>query len=60
MCYSRNFRAFDMQKEKKTDEMRATEERRAGVIDKMLSGANEEAEKARRERVPDKEPAAAK
>ena len=60
MCHSRDFRAFDTQKEKQAEDIRSTEERRAGVIDQLLSGANEEAEKAKRERAPAREAAPAK
>ena len=60
MCHYRDFRAFSMQKEKQAEDLRASEERRAGMIDAMLSGANEAAEKRERERRPAEEAAPAK
>lgn len=42
---------------KKPEDIRASEERRAGVIDAMMSDARHEAEKAERERRPEKEAA---
>ena len=41
MCYSRDYRTFA---EKKAEEAKIQQRRRAGVIDEMLNEANKEAE----------------
>ncbi len=61
MCHSRDFRFFQSRKEeKRPEDIRASEERRAGVVDAMVSDARREAEKADRERRPAREAAPAK
>ena len=61
MCHSRDFRFFSSHRqEKQPEDIRAGEERRAGVVDAMMSDARREAEKAERERRPEREAAPAK
>ncbi len=61
MCHSRDFRFFSSRKEeKKPEDIREAQERRAGVVDAVMSNAKREAEKAERERRPAREAAPAK
>ncbi|MFL6816239.1 MAG: hypothetical protein ACJ8EK_19635 [Bradyrhizobium sp.] len=55
MCYSRDYRIFD----KKAKEAREQQERRTGVIDKLLADANKQGENAK-EATPVKDIAPAK
>jgi hypothetical protein len=56
MCYSRDYRIFD--DKKKAEDTR--QERRAGMIDRLLDDANKQGEKTRAEGPPVKEIAPAK
>ncbi len=61
MWHPRDFRFFQAHAaEKKPEDIRASEERRAGVVDAMMSDARREAEEAERERRPAREAAPAK
>ncbi len=60
MCYSREFRAFDARDQRRAEEARSAEERRAGTIAKLLNEAKEGAEKAAPVQAPAKEAAPAK
>ena len=61
MCHSRDFRFFQFRKEeKRPEDISPTENRRAGVVNAMMSDAKREAEKAERERRPAREAAPAK
>ena len=60
MCYSRDFRAFEQRKEKKPEDIRAAQDRRAETVNMMMSDANRQAGQAKPERAPAKEPAPAK
>jgi hypothetical protein len=60
MCHARDFRAFDFRREKKPEEARPAQDKRAEAIDALLADANEHAERERRERAPAKEAAPAK
>jgi hypothetical protein len=44
MCYSRDYWIFE---QKKAEETRARQERRAGVVDKMLDDANKQGERSK-------------
>jgi hypothetical protein len=57
MCYSRDFKPFDDQQKKAQEQ--ANQERRTGVIDKLLDDANKQGEKAK-EATPVKDVAPAK
>jgi hypothetical protein len=56
MCYSRDYRIFD--DKKKAEDTR--QERRAGVIERLLGNANKYSEKAKAEEAPVKDTAPAK
>jgi hypothetical protein len=56
MCYSRDYRIFD--DKKKAEDTR--QERRAGVIERLLGDANKHGEKAKAEEPPVKDIAPAK
>ena len=55
MCYSRDYQIFEDQ-EKKAQEQ-ANQERRSGVIDKLLDDANKQGDKAKEIPVKDIAPA---
>ena len=59
MCYERDYWIFEEQK-KKAEETLVTQERRAGLIDRLLDTAKKEAEKPKAEETTAKEPAPAK
>jgi hypothetical protein len=56
MCFSREYRSFE---QKKAEEAKVQQQRRAGVIDEMLNEANKEAEQPK-EATPVKDVAPAK
>ena len=58
MCYAKDYRFFDDQK--KAEDTRVVQERRAGLIDRLLNAANKHGEKAKAEGTPVKEVAPAK
>lgn len=60
MCHPRDFRAFSFRKEEKPEGIRESQQRHAGVVDAMMNDAKREAEKADRERRPEREAAPAK
>jgi hypothetical protein len=45
MCYSRDYKLFDDQQQKAQEQ--ANQERRTGVIDKLLDDANKQGDKAK-------------
>jgi hypothetical protein len=47
MCYARDYKIFDDQK--KVEETRVMQERRAGVIDRLLNEASKQGEKTKAE-----------
>ncbi len=56
MCHSRDFRFFQSRRqEKRPEDIRASVDRRAGVVDAMMSDARQAAEKAESERRPERE-----
>ena len=58
MCWEIDYKFFAEQK--KAQEIRIEQERRAGVIDQLLNEANKQGEKSNVERAPVKETAPAK
>src|SRR5215831_7171256 len=58
MCYERDYKIFEDQK--KAEDTRVVQERRAGLIDRLLNAANKPGEKTRPEGTPVKEVAPAK
>jgi hypothetical protein len=58
MCYERDYRIFEDQK--KAEDARVVQERRAGLIDRLLSDANKQGEKTKAEATLVKEDAPAK
>jgi hypothetical protein len=58
MCYAKDYRFFDDQK--KADDTQVVQERRAGLIARLLNAAKKQAEKTEAERRPAKEVAPAK
>jgi len=60
MCYPRDYKIFDDEEQKKTEEARLTQERRAGVSDSLLTQANKRGESTKAEATPAKDIAPAK
>lgn len=60
MCYTRDYKTFDEREQKKIEDVQAAQNRRAGVIDALLSEANKQSEKTEPEGTPVKEVAPAK
>jgi hypothetical protein len=58
MCYARDYKGFDDQK--KAEDTQVVQERRAGLIDRLLNDANKHGEKTEAEGTPVKEVAPAK
>ena len=58
MCYERDYKIFEDRK--KAEATRVVQERRAGLIDRLLNAANKHGEKTRAEETPVKEVAQAK
>ena len=58
MCYARDYKVFDDQK--KAEDTQVVQERRAGLIDRLLNAANKHGEKTKAEGTPVKEVAPAK
>jgi hypothetical protein len=58
MCYARDYKIFDDRK--KAEEARVMQERRAGVIDRLLNEASKQGEKAKAEAMPVKDAAPVK
>jgi hypothetical protein len=58
MCYAKDYKVFDDQK--KAEDTRVVQERRAGLIDRLLNDANKHGEKTKTEGLPVKEAAPAK
>ena len=58
MCYERDYKIFEDRK--KAEATRVVQERRAGLIDRLLNAANKHGEKTRAEETPVKEVAPAK
>ena len=58
MCYTRDYKVFDDQK--KAEDTQVVQERRAGLIDRLLDAANKHGEKTKAEGTPVKEVAPAK
>jgi hypothetical protein len=59
MCYSRDYKHFDEREQRKVANTQLMQERRTGVIGKLLDDANKQGEKAK-EATPAKEVAPAK
>jgi hypothetical protein len=58
MCYAKDYRFFDDQK--KAEDTQVVQERRAGLIARLLNAANKHGEKTEAENTPVKEVAPAK
>ncbi len=58
MCYAKDYKIFDDQK--KAEDTRVVQERRAGLIDRLLNAANKHGEKTKAGQTPAKEVAPAK
>jgi hypothetical protein len=58
MCYTRDYKIFE--DKKKADRTKVAQERRAGLIERLLDGANKQSEKTKAEGTPVKETAPAK
>ena len=58
MCYAKDYRFFD--DEKKAQDTQVVQERRAGLIARLLNVANRHGEKAKADKTPVKEVATAK
>ena len=58
MCYARDYKIFDDQK--KAEDTRIAQERRAGLIDRLLNAASKHGEKTKTQKPPVKEVAPAK
>ena len=58
MCYERDYKIFEDRK--KAEDTRVAQERRAGLIDRLLNTANKPGEKTKAEGTPVKEVAPAK
>jgi hypothetical protein len=58
MCYAKDYKVFDDQK--KAEDTQVVQERRAGLIDRLLNSANKHGEKTKAEGTPVKEVAPAK
>ena len=60
MCHARDLWIFEERARKQAEEMKAKEERRAGVIDTLLNDANKLNDQTKPEEAPVKEAAPAK
>jgi hypothetical protein len=58
MCYAKDYKVYDDQK--KAEDTQIVQERRAGLIDRLLNTANKPGEKTKSEGTPVKEVAPAK
>jgi hypothetical protein len=58
MCYAKDYKIFDDQK--KAEDTRVVQERRAGLIDRLLNAASKHGEKTKAEETPVKQVAPAK
>ncbi len=58
MCYAKDYKVFDDQK--KAEDTQVVQERRAGLIDRLLNAANKHGEKTKAEGTPVKEVVPAK
>lgn len=58
MCYAKDYKIFDDQK--KAEDTRVVQERRSGLIDRLLGAANKDSEKTKPKETPVKEIASAK
>jgi hypothetical protein len=58
MCYAKDYKVYDDQK--KAEDTQIVQERRAGLIDRLLNAANKPGEKTKSEGTPVKEVAPAK
>ena len=58
MCYAKDYKVFDDQK--KAEDTQVVQERRAGLIDRLLNAANKQDERTKAEGTPVKEVAPAK
>ena len=58
MCYARDYKVFDDQK--KAEDTQVVEQRRAGLIDRLLNAANKHGEKTKAQGTPVREVAPAK
>ena len=58
MCYAKDYKVFDDQK--KAEDTQVVQERRAGLIDRLLNAANKQGERTKAEGTPVKEVAPAK
>ena len=58
MCYAKDYKVFDDQK--KAEDSQVVQERRAGLIDRLLNAANKHGEKTKAEGTSVKEVAPAK
>jgi hypothetical protein len=58
MCYAKDYKIFEDQK--KAEDMRVVQERRAGLIDRLLNAANKHGERTKAEGMPVKEVTPAK
>ena len=58
MCYAKDYKVFDDQK--KAEDTRVVQERRAGLIGRLLNAANKHGEETKAEQTPVKEVAPAK
>ena len=58
MCYAKDYKLYDVQK--KAEDTQVVQERRAGLIDRLLNAANKHGEKTKSEGTPVKEVAPAK
>ena len=58
MCYAKDYKIFDDQK--KAEDTQVVQERRPGLIDRLLNAANKDGEKTKAEGTPVKEVAPAK
>ena len=58
MCYAKNYKVFDDQKQ--AEDAQVVQERRAGLIDRLLNAANKHGEKTKAEGTSVKEVAPAK
>jgi hypothetical protein len=58
MCYAKDYKVFDDQK--KAEDTQVVQERRAGLIDRLLNATNNHGEKTKAEGTPVKEVARAK
>jgi hypothetical protein len=59
MCHGRDWRVFEESRQKKAEELRAAQDRRAEVIGTLLTEANKQSEESRTAAVPVREAAPA-